>query len=91
LVHRLFVCIAGVADQLQTNFAGDLRHILKCVFLMSASSSVNTEEQDLEESPVTTVSVESESPSSPSGDSGKLMLKNFVIYAVKGSSDYTVT
>lgn len=68
LVHRLFVCIAGVADQLQTNFAGDLRHILKCVFLMSASSSISTEEQDLEESPVTTVSVEPESPSSPSGD-----------------------
>ncbi|XP_003726280.2 lateral signaling target protein 2 isoform X2 [Strongylocentrotus purpuratus] len=32
LVHRLFVCIAGVADQLQTNFASDLRSILKTVF-----------------------------------------------------------
>ncbi|XP_014241628.1 lateral signaling target protein 2 homolog [Cimex lectularius] len=37
LVHRLFVCVAGVADQLQTNFAGDLRNILKSVFLMNAS------------------------------------------------------
>lgn len=37
LVHRLFVCVAGVADQLQTNFAGDLRNILKCVFLMNAT------------------------------------------------------
>lgn len=37
LVHRLFVCISGVADQLQTNFAGDLRHILKCVFLINAA------------------------------------------------------
>lgn len=39
LIHRLFVCIAGVADQLQTNFASDLRNILKSVFLMNASDS----------------------------------------------------
>nr|CAD7586442.1 unnamed protein product [Timema genevievae] len=39
LIHRLFVCIAGVADQLQTNFAGDLRNILKSVFLINASCS----------------------------------------------------
>lgn len=32
MLHRLFVCIAGVADQLQTNFASDLRVILKTVF-----------------------------------------------------------
>ncbi|KAG8578922.1 hypothetical protein GDO81_010667 [Engystomops pustulosus] len=32
MLHRLFVCIAGVADQLQTNFASDLRVILKMVF-----------------------------------------------------------
>lgn len=38
LIHRLFVCIAGVADQLQTNYASDLRHILKCVFEMNSSS-----------------------------------------------------
>ncbi|XP_046994160.1 lateral signaling target protein 2 homolog [Schistocerca americana] len=52
LVHRLFVCIAGVADQLQTNFAGDLRNILKCVFLMSASQTTDSSEssdQDLQE------------------------------------------
>ncbi|GLH03460.1 Lateral signaling target protein 2 homolog [Gryllus bimaculatus] len=51
LVHRLFVCIAGVADQLQTNFAGDLRNILKCVFLMSAVSngSSSSLENDSEE------------------------------------------
>ncbi|XP_012146280.1 lateral signaling target protein 2 homolog isoform X2 [Megachile rotundata] len=40
LVHRLFVCIAGVADQLQTNFASDLRNILKCVFLMNSSQTM---------------------------------------------------
>ncbi|XP_055389244.1 lateral signaling target protein 2 homolog [Condylostylus longicornis] len=37
LLHRLFVCIAGVADQLQTNFASDLRQILRSVFLMNTT------------------------------------------------------
>ncbi|XP_052864727.1 lateral signaling target protein 2 homolog [Anopheles cruzii] len=37
LLHRLFVCIAGVADQLQTNFAADLRKMLKSVFVMNSS------------------------------------------------------
>ncbi|TGZ49204.1 lateral signaling target protein 2 homolog [Temnothorax longispinosus] len=45
LVHRLFVCIAGVADQLQTNFASDLRNILKCVFLMNSSQTVEDTEE----------------------------------------------
>lgn len=44
LLHRLFVCIAGVADQLQTNFAADLRQILKSVFLINCT-------QDEEEKP----------------------------------------
>ncbi|KAH8338476.1 hypothetical protein KR059_006393, partial [Drosophila kikkawai] len=47
LLHRLFVCIAGVADQLQTNFASDLRHILRSVFLMNMSSA--QEEIDIPE------------------------------------------
>ncbi|CAN7990507.1 unnamed protein product [Ixodes hexagonus] len=37
LIHRLFVCISGVADQLQTNFASEMRNILKCVFEMNSS------------------------------------------------------
>ncbi|GAB6023449.1 Lateral signaling target protein 2 [Chamberlinius hualienensis] len=37
LIHRLFVCISGVADQLQTNSAADLRNILKFVFEMNCS------------------------------------------------------
>lgn len=41
LIHRLYVCIAGVADQLQTNFASDLRNILKAVFLINASDTSN--------------------------------------------------
>lgn len=41
LVHRLFVCIAGVADQLQTNFASDLRNILKSVFLINATNTTD--------------------------------------------------
>ncbi|XP_050505973.1 lateral signaling target protein 2 homolog isoform X1 [Diabrotica virgifera virgifera] len=40
LLHRLFVCIAGVADQLQTNFACDLRNILKAVFLINAGDAL---------------------------------------------------
>ncbi|KAH8417834.1 hypothetical protein KR222_006718, partial [Zaprionus bogoriensis] len=45
LLHRLFVCIAGVADQLQTNFASDLRQILRSVFLMNMSSA---QEEDID-------------------------------------------
>ncbi|XP_072371776.1 lateral signaling target protein 2 homolog isoform X1 [Scyliorhinus torazame] len=37
LIHRLFVCIAGVADQLQTNYASDLRSILKTLFEVMAT------------------------------------------------------
>ncbi|XP_064599707.1 lateral signaling target protein 2 homolog isoform X2 [Liolophura sinensis] len=37
LIHRLFVCISGVADQLQTNYASDLRNILKSVFDLNCS------------------------------------------------------
>ncbi|XP_077992008.1 lateral signaling target protein 2 homolog [Glandiceps talaboti] len=40
LIHRLFVCISGVADQLQTNFAADLRNILKTVFEVCASEDL---------------------------------------------------
>ncbi|CAP32974.1 Protein CBR-LST-2 [Caenorhabditis briggsae] len=31
LVHRLFVCIAGVADQLQTNYSSEIRKVLKII------------------------------------------------------------
>ncbi|XP_041368411.1 lateral signaling target protein 2 homolog [Gigantopelta aegis] len=37
MIHRLFVCISGVADQLQTNFASDLRNILRAVFDLNCS------------------------------------------------------
>ncbi|KFM61952.1 Lateral signaling target protein 2-like protein, partial [Stegodyphus mimosarum] len=37
LLHKLFVCVSGVADQLQTNYASDLRNILKSVFDMNCS------------------------------------------------------
>ncbi|XP_075712689.1 lateral signaling target protein 2 homolog isoform X2 [Rhinoderma darwinii] len=44
MLHRLFVCIAGVADQLQTNFASDLRIILKTVFeTVSSRQQAETE------------------------------------------------
>lgn len=43
LLHRLFVAISGVADQLQSNFASDLRFILRHIF-----SSEISEEDDYE-------------------------------------------
>lgn len=36
-MHRLFVAISGVADQLQTNHARELRMILKQVFTLCLS------------------------------------------------------
>ena len=48
LIHRLYVCISGAADQLQTNFAGDFRSILKYVFIMN-SSQEEEEEEDIPE------------------------------------------
>ncbi|XP_063040737.1 lateral signaling target protein 2 homolog isoform X2 [Engraulis encrasicolus] len=39
LTHRLFVCISGVADQLQTNYASDLRSILKTLFEVMATKT----------------------------------------------------
>lgn len=46
MIHRLFVCISGVADQLQTNFAGDLRNILRSVFDMNCSEPVDITDED---------------------------------------------
>ena len=45
LIHTLFVCISGVADQLQSNYANDLRQTLKSVFIsMSSSGDKSVEE-----------------------------------------------
>ena len=44
LMHRLFVAVSGVADQLQTNHARDLRVILKHVFAVCQSEE--EEEED---------------------------------------------
>ncbi|XP_060096144.1 lateral signaling target protein 2 homolog isoform X2 [Heteronotia binoei] len=46
MIHTLFVCISGVADQLQTNFAGDLRAILKTVFAIVTSQTEELEVTD---------------------------------------------
>lgn len=42
LLHRLFVAISGVADQLQSNFASDLRFILRHIF----SSELEDDDND---------------------------------------------
>jgi len=49
LIHRLYVCISGAADQLQTNFAGDFRSILKYVFLMNSTQEEEDEDEAGEE------------------------------------------
>ncbi|KAM5171341.1 lateral signaling target protein 2 homolog [Mantella aurantiaca] len=49
MLHRLFVCIAGVADQLQTNFASDLRVILKTVFEAVSSRQQEDTERTAED------------------------------------------
>jgi len=49
LIHRLYVCISGAADQLQTNFAGDFRSILKYVFIMNSSQDEEEDEDDVPE------------------------------------------
>ena len=42
-MYETTICdIVGVADQLQTNYASDLRHILKCVFECNADSPYAT-------------------------------------------------
>lgn len=45
LLHRLFVKIAGVADQLQSNHATDLRMILRAVFKMHSTVESNGEDE----------------------------------------------
>ncbi|VDK70329.1 unnamed protein product [Litomosoides sigmodontis] len=55
LIHRLFVCICGVADQLQTNYPTDLRRVLKMilqpndvvpVFEISGKTAPNPENEE---------------------------------------------
>uniref|UniRef100_A0A8C6SZW7 Lateral signaling target protein 2 homolog n=1 Tax=Neogobius melanostomus TaxID=47308 RepID=A0A8C6SZW7_9GOBI len=52
LIHRLFVCISGVADQLQTNYASDLRSILKTLFEVMATKSEEGDDSKQKKGPV---------------------------------------
>ncbi|XP_062378777.1 lateral signaling target protein 2 homolog isoform X2 [Sardina pilchardus] len=52
LIHRLFVCISGVADQLQTNYASDLRSILKTLFEVMATKSDQGNNDEQKKGPV---------------------------------------
>ncbi|XP_019901420.2 lateral signaling target protein 2 homolog [Esox lucius] len=44
LLHRLFVCISGVADQLQSNYSSELRTILKKLFEIMTTKTVLVKE-----------------------------------------------
>uniref|UniRef100_A0A3Q3GAT2 Lateral signaling target protein 2 homolog n=1 Tax=Labrus bergylta TaxID=56723 RepID=A0A3Q3GAT2_9LABR len=52
LIHRLFVCISGVADQLQTNYASDLRSILKTLFEVMATKCEQGDNDNQKKGPV---------------------------------------
>lgn len=52
LIHRLFVCISGVADQLQTNYASDLRSILKTLFEVMATKCEEGDNDNQKRGPV---------------------------------------
>ncbi|XP_063765665.1 lateral signaling target protein 2 homolog isoform X2 [Eleginops maclovinus] len=52
LIHRLFVCISGVADQLQTNYASDLRSILKTLFEVMATKCEEGDDDNHKKGPV---------------------------------------
>ncbi|XP_068436961.1 lateral signaling target protein 2 homolog isoform X2 [Clinocottus analis] len=52
LIHRLFVCISGVADQLQTNYASDLRSILKTLFEVMATKCEEGDDENQKKGPV---------------------------------------
>ncbi|XP_061698966.1 lateral signaling target protein 2 homolog isoform X1 [Syngnathoides biaculeatus] len=52
LIHRLFVCISGVADQLQTNYASDLRSILKTLFEVMATKTEQGDNENQKKGPV---------------------------------------
>ncbi|XP_077477476.1 lateral signaling target protein 2 homolog isoform X1 [Stigmatopora argus] len=52
LIHRLFVCISGVADQLQTNYASDLRSILKTLFEVMATKCEQGDNEKSKNGPV---------------------------------------
>ncbi|XP_029972715.1 lateral signaling target protein 2 homolog isoform X1 [Salarias fasciatus] len=52
LIHRLFVCISGVADQLQTNYASDLRSILKTLFEVMATKCEQGDSDQQKKGPV---------------------------------------
>ena len=49
LLHRLFVAISGVADKLQSNYAEDMRIILKYVFELVLTEPSREEEEEVEE------------------------------------------
>nr|XP_020446612.1 lateral signaling target protein 2 homolog [Monopterus albus] len=52
LIHRLFVCISGIADQLQTNYASDLRSILKTLFEVMATKCEQGDNDKQKKGPV---------------------------------------
>ena len=101
LIHRLYVCISGAADQLQTNFAGDFRSILKYVFVMNSTQDEEEEEEDVpetdeksQESLSLSDNEEEEDPTSADvvsleadGESGEASSSSVMVPVTRGSQD----
>merc|ERR1719382_29200 len=100
LIHRLYVCISGAADQLQTNFAGDFRSILKYVFVMNSTQDEEEEEDvpETDEKSQESISLsdneEEEDPTSADvvsleadGESGEAASSAVMVPVARGSQD----
>ncbi|KAI6235225.1 hypothetical protein M3Y95_00029000 [Aphelenchoides besseyi] len=72
VIHRLFVCICGVADQLQTNYSSDIRKILKMVL------------QPVEVSPVFEVSGKTASTAQNVEETGVEVQENISLPTITG-------
>jgi len=102
LIHRLYVCISGAADQLQTNFAGDFRSILKYVFVMNSSVDEEEETADNDDKSQESLSLSDndsdavdgvelspdiQSPDEDSLDQGETQSQRVVVTAIPQNSD----
>ncbi|RWS17471.1 hypothetical protein B4U79_09026 [Dinothrombium tinctorium] len=86
LLHKIFLIIAGIADQLQTNYASDLRTILRNVFTLYSSNSCDNDDESIEEAleaqeDIYSSSTSSSSSSSPSSATTPTATLSFTIPA----------
>ena len=90
LIHRLYVCISGAADQLQSNYASDFRAILRMVFTMNVTQDEPEDEIDagLKDEPKQSNEISSEETNGNQSSSteNELEGKNFKIFCLASFS-----